>query len=426
MTRQKLPATAVAVTLALLTTGEHAIAQGASELETRLEAGAARTSGINAPLLMSSMALTPGLRYASRAFSLETKGSVWLNGQEWRIGDAMLATETRSRSWRGFRGELLASASRVIGSSADVSNQIDAGGRVHLIRERAGVWVGSGTIRPLRVATVTNASVSSGGVWTKLGSTTLHATVTNVQFTKFATNDTVSGGGSATPCPSSASTVGSPSDVGPGAAALPLSAGAASCRRQSRLTDLEGGVRWERQLIELSVRGGQRFGKSVDVAASSRTWGSAHAAIWLSNKLAAVAAGGREPAQPTRGLPARSVASLGVMLAYWPIPRGTVLVESPINLVRAFELRPAGVALQRLTARIGGVEQVEIMGDFTDWAPVPLVRRGRDHWELLIPMGAGVHHINLRIDGGKWIAPPGMPTVKDDFSGEVGVLVIKT
>ena len=40
-------------------------------------------------------------------------------------------------------------------------------------------------------------------------------------------------------------------------------------------------------------------------------------------------------------------------------------------------------------------------------------------------MAAGIHQINLRIDGGQWIAPPGMPTMKDGFNGEVGVLVIK-
>ena len=141
--------------------------------------------------------------------------------------------------------------------------------------------------------------------------------------------------------------------------------------------------------------------------------------------VAIVSAAGREPSQPTRGIPARNIYSVGLMLAHWPIPRGAVLVESPANLVKAFELRPAGVALQRLTARIGGVEKVEVMGDFSDWAPVPLVRRGRDHWELLVPMGAGVHQINMRIDGGKWIAPPGIPTIRDDFNGEVGVLVIK-
>ena len=426
MTRQKLPATAVAVSLALLATGEHAIAQGASELEMRLGAGAIRTPGVSALLPASSMAVTPGLRYANARFSLETQGSAWLNGQEWSVGDATVATNTNSRTWHGVRGELVANASRIIASPVDVSNQVDAVGRLHFIRERGGVWVGSGIIRPLRIATVANASVNSGGVWTKLGATTLRATVTNVQFTKFASRDTVSGSGAVTACSTSRSAVGATTpDFGPGASPLTLPASAPSCRRESRLTDVEGGVRWERHLLELSVRGGQRFGERVDVTPSSRTWGSAQGAIWLSSQLAAVAAGGREPAQPTRGLPARRFASLGIMLAYWPIPRGTVLVVSPVNQVHAFELRPAGVALQRLTARIGPVERVEVMGDFTDWAPVPLVRHGRDNWELLIPMSPGIHQINLRIDGGKWFAPPGVPTIKDDFSGEVGVLVIR-
>ena len=80
---------------------------------------------------------------------------------------------------------------------------------------------------------------------------------------------------------------------------------------------------------------------------------------------------------------------------------------------------------ERAEARIGGVESVEVMGDFSDWTPLPLMRRGRDHWELLVPMKAGVHQINMRIDGGQWIAPPGMPTMKDDFSGDVGVVVVK-
>ena len=427
MTRQKLPATAVAVTLALLTTGEHAIAQGTSELEMRLEAGANRIAGVSAVLPTAGMALTPGLRFANRGFSLETKGSAWLNGQEWRVGDAIVKTESRSRTWHGVRGELLANASRIMASPADVSNQVDAAGRLHFIRERGGVWVGSGIIRPLLIATVANASVNSGGVWTKLGSTTLRATVTNVLFTKFASNDTAARGGTVTACPTATSSaaVTAPGLV-PGMSALTLPTSAPSCRRESRLTDVEGDVLWEHRLLELSLRGGQRFGERVDVTPSSRTWGSAYAAIWLSSQLAAVAAGGREPAQPTRGLPARRFASLGVMLAYWPIPRGTVPVESPVNRVHAFELRPAGFALQRLTARIGSVESVEIMGDFTDWVPVPLVRRGRDHWELLIPMGPGMHQINLRIDGGKWFAPPGVPSIKDDFSGEVGVLVIKS
>ena len=126
-----------------------------------------------------------------------------------------------------------------------------------------------------------------------------------------------------------------------------------------------------------------------------------------------------------RGLPARTYGTLGLMLAYWPIPRGSIPVEPPANAIQMFDLRPAGKAVQRITVRIGHVESVDVMGDFSDWAPMPLIRRGRDLWELLLPMSAGVHQINLRIDGGQWMAPPGVPTMKDGFNGEVGVLVIK-
>jgi hypothetical protein len=423
MARQKLSATAVAASIALLTTGEHAVAQNASELEARLKAGAASSSRSDAVRPFGNMAITPSLRYASAYFTATSSASAWLVGQQWQIGDAELTTETRTRKYHGIRGELLANASRVRIGQTDLSQQLDFVGRLHLIRENGGVYLGSGAARPLRIGTVSNAYVSTGGVWTRVGPATIRASVTNWAFSKFATNDTVQSGGKVAACPVSPA---SPQAENAGAGALGLaSAGVTSCRRESRITDLEGGLRWEHRLMEVSMRGGQRFGSRLDVTKASRTWGSAQAAVWLSSQLAAIVGGGREPAQPTRGLPSRNFYSMGLMLAYWPIPRGAVLVESAASLVKAFELRPAGVALQRLTARIGGVESVEIMGDFTDWAAVPLVRRGRDQWELLLPMSTGVHQINMRIDGGKWIAPPGLPTLKDDFSGEVGVVVVK-
>jgi hypothetical protein len=425
MVRQKLPATAVAVSLALLTTGEHAVAQGATEMEARLNAGASssRSSAIRPG---DAMAVTPSLRFANRHFTATTSASARLVGQQWHLGDADLSTETSTSIFHGLRAEVLASASRIQFDQAGLSQQLDLTGRLHLIRENGGAWLGSGVVRPLRVTTVTNSHVSSGGVWTRLGPATIRASITNFAFTKFASNDTISDRGAVTACPvTPEAPIAEAPALGDPLGAISLASSPNSCRRSSRLTDLEGGLRWEHRRAEINLRGGQRFGSAVDVAPSSRNWGSVQAAVWLSSQLAAVAGGGREPAQPTRGLPARNFYSAGLMLAYWPIPRGAVLVESPANLVHAFELRPAGVALQRLTARIGGVEKVEIMGDFTDWAPLPLVRRGRDHWELLLPMSAGVHHINLRIDGGKWIAPPGIPSIRDDFNGEVGVVVIK-
>jgi len=80
--------------------------------------------------------------------------------------------------------------------------------------------------------------------------------------------------------------------------------------------------------------------------------------------------------------------------------------------------------VQKIVIRVGGVETVDVMGDFSDWSPLTLIRRGRDLWELALPLSAGVHQINVRVDGGQWVSPPGMPVMRDGFNGEVGLLVV--
>ena len=64
------------------------------------------------------------------------------------------------------------------------------------------------------------------------------------------------------------------------------------------------------------------------------------------------------------------------------------------------------------------------MGDFSDWSPLMLLRRGRDLWELSVPLSPGMHQINVRVDRGPWMAPPGMPTMRDSFGGEVGLISV--
>jgi len=422
MTVPKQHATAIAVSLALMTTGEHAIAQSAKEMEFRLEAGSL-VSDRPGRVPLDAMAISPALRYADTRMSLKTRASAWLNGQQWLLGSSEAELEVYQPLMHGIRAELVANASRVFHDPTIQNDQLDASGRLHYMRQRGGIWLGSGVARPLRASAVSNVNVSSGGVWTRVGPATLRGSVTSFFFTKVSSDSVAGEPTSCSGSLNSSTNSGSPVPAGSMSAirALP----ATGCRLESRLTDLEGSVRWEHRLLEVTMRGGRRFGTSFDATPESREWASGRVAFWLSDQVAAVAGGGREPAQPTRGLPARSFGSLGVMLAYWPIPRGVVPIETPASMVQAFELRPAGSEVQRITARIGGVETVEIMGDFSDWEPLPLIRRGRDQWELLVPMSAGIHRINLRIDRGAWIAPPGMPSVKDGFSGEVGVIVVK-
>ena len=422
MTVPKQHAAAIAVSLALCTTGEHAIAQSAPEMELRLQAGSL-VSTRQGRMPLDAMAFTPSIRYADSRVALQAQAQAWLNGQSWLLGSSAAEFQAFTPLLYGVRAEVSANASRIFFDPALQNDQLDAGGRLHYMRQRGGIWLGSGVARPLRATTVSNVNISSGGAWTRWGPATLRGSVTSFFFTKVSGVDTLA------PDPACAGSL-STSTAGTGMAAAPahlpaLDNSAAPCRHQSRLTDLEASVRWEHRLLEVTMRGGQRFGDSFDATPESRQWASGSVAVWISSQVAAVAGGGREPAQPTRGLPARTFGSLGLMLAYWPIPRGTVPVESPATLVQAFELRPAGPDLQRITVRIGGVETVEVMGSFSDWEPMPLLRRGRDTWELLIPMPSGVHQINMRIDRGQWIAPPGMPAVKDGFAGEVGVIVVK-
>lgn len=425
MTVPKQHAAAIAVSLALCTTGEHAIAQTAPEMEVRLQAGSL-VSTRPGSMPLDAMAITPGIRYADARMSVSARASAWINGQDLQLGSSDLEFEAYTPLLYGIRAEVTANASRVFFDPSMQNDQIDAAGRLHFMRQRGGVWLGSGVARPLRAATVSNVNVSSGGAWTRMGPATLRGSVTSFFFTKVFGPDTVSE--EPVGCAARQLSPASPTPSAPTAAMIATSSMKGSsvpCTHESRLTDLEASLRWEHRLLEVTVRGGHRFGDSFDATPESRQWASGQVAVWLSSQVAAVAGGGREPAQPTRGLPARSFGSLGLMLAYWPIPRGVVPVETPASLVQVFELRPAGTEVQRITARIGGVESVEVMGDFSDWEPLPLIRRGRDTWELLVPMSPGVHQINMRIDRGDWIAPPGMPARKDGFSGEVGIVVVR-
>ena len=425
MTVPKQHAAAMAMSLALCTTGEHAIAQTAPEMEVRLQAGSL-ISTRPGTMPLDAMAITPGIRYADSRMLASARASAWMNGQLWELGSSDLEFEVYTPLLYGIRAEVTANASRVFFDPAVQNDQIDAGGRLHFMRQRAGVWLGSGVARPLRAATISNVNVSSGGAWTRMGPATLRGSVTSFFFTKVFAADTVNEDPVGCAARQLSTTSSAPS-ASTAAMIAPSSMQGTSvaCTHESRLTDLEASLRWEHRLLEITVRGGHRFGDSFDATPESRQWASGQVAVWLSSQVAAVAGGGREPAQPTRGLPARSFGSLGLMLAYWPIPRGVVPVETPASLVDAFELRPAGTEVQRITARIGGVESVEVMGDFSDWEPLPLIRRGRDTWELLVPMAPGIHHINLRIDRGDWIAPPGLPAKKDGFNGEVGIVVVR-
>jgi hypothetical protein len=67
---------------------------------------------------------------------------------------------------------------------------------------------------------------------------------------------------------------------------------------------------------------------------------------------------------------------------------------------------------------------VELASDCTRWQPVTLAHERDNEWEIVLPVSAGSHLVNIRVDGGQWIAPPGLVAKMDDFAGVVGVFVV--
>jgi 1,4-alpha-glucan branching enzyme len=68
---------------------------------------------------------------------------------------------------------------------------------------------------------------------------------------------------------------------------------------------------------------------------------------------------------------------------------------------------------------------VEISGDFTNWTPLQLAPAGGGSWSTTLPIRSGKYQMNVRVDGGPWIVPPGLLSMLDEFGGTVGLLVIE-
>jgi hypothetical protein len=192
------------------------------------------------------------------------------------------------------------------------------------------------------------------------------------------------------------------------------------------MTDATLTGRWNLDRLELAGEAGHRMVGHGDMVGDSRYWASATMTMWVAPRAAILFGGGKQPSNPARGMSARTFGTLGMVLSYLSPSRSSVPLTPTTALVRTFDVRSADDGMQKITVRVGGVESVDVAGDFSDWAPLTMIRRGRDLWELTVPLAAGMHQINIRTDGGKWVAPPGLPTTRDLFSGEVGVLIIKS
>ncbi len=300
-----------------------------------------------------------------------------------------------------FRGEVASSGSFGYHQSIGSTGTVQVNGRVHAVKQGEGAWGGLGL------------------GWSALGGG-LGAGVTSAELGGWLRRQ-----------------VGSDGSLR--ATAIIRATGVADVR----YGEASAAVRWTTTRAELGLDGGVRNGDRALGSGSERSWLSADAALWIRPRLAVVAAAGNFLSDPATSAIGGRYASLGLRWALRrPAPDELPRVILPRTLGRpegtksptlptaspmaeSLLVEESGDGLVTLRFTLPAANSAQLMGDFTDWSPVPLERDREGRWSVTLSLPAGVHRVNLRTDDGPWRSPPGLTTVDDGFGGQVGLLVVR-
>ena len=176
-------------------------------------------------------------------------------------------------------------------------------------------------------------------------------------------------------------------------------------------------VAWSDGTTRLVLQIEQRFGQREFRSTAWHLEGTRRVA----SNLALFASTGQTLSALTAGLPARRYTALGVRWSPGTTPTGVRPGVRLRSMVR-FERGPD--ARTRVALRAGDAGVVEVMGDFTEWLPVPLIAEGGGWWRLPSALRPGLYRLNVRTDGGLWRTPPGLPSELDDFGSRISLLVV--
>ena len=201
-----------------------------------------------------------------------------------------------------------------------------------------------------------------------------------------------------------------------------------------RYTDGQLTLSWTRAKLDLGAVVGIRMGDQLTaLGGTARSWGSLNAVRWLGARFALVAAGGTYPIDPTQGFPGGRFVSFTIRMATrrageaqsTNVQQSETRPDSGLAVATDFETRPAAADSVTLRVVAPQARVVEITGDFTSWAPVTLQLDSTGWWTVTLPIGPGKYQMNLRLNGGEWLVPPGLLSMLDEFGGRVGLLVVE-
>lgn len=397
-----LPVALAAALLAAPTGAAHAQRRVSSSLDVGLSS-VRYADTVNA----SSAALSSGLRVETARAAGAAQGTFARTGAgAWVLQGGMDGSlYTPAAGW--LVGELAASVGGSAHQDHTRTGQTIATARAHLMHGSRGAWLGAGGGRAWDGAAWHGVALGEAGAW--------WAGAHGASLVATATPTAVDVGGT-----------------------------------MVRYADAALAARWANARAELTGSLGARIGgDTIARLGGSASWGSVAGALWIAGPLALVASGGSYPVDYTQGYPGGRFASVALRLATRPTTgaasRDSVVPAAMLALPagRPADPTPAAPTLEvspeaamRDASEGGGDRRtllvtapqaattVEISGDFTNWDPVALVRRGDGRWSVALPLPAGVHQVTVRVNGGAWRVPAGLPTMDDEFGGVAGLLVV--
>jgi hypothetical protein len=260
--------------------------------------------------------------------------------------------------------------------------------RAHLIDNGVGGWIGGGVGRTWDGATWRGVLETEAGAWLRRGDAT-----SLISVTPTVVQDTI------------------------------------------RYTDLQVALRYPTNAFELGLTAGVRGGSvGAAVGGTSRAWGSVSVVDWVASRVAIVGSAGSYPVDLTQGYPGGRFVSVALRLASRnsrTLDRASAsattstapIADPPASMT--FEVQTVRGNQRTLRVKASSARNVELNGDFTQWQPVRLARATDGSWVATLPITPGTHQITIRLDGGRWIAPPGLLTSTDEFGGVVGILAIE-
>ena len=185
--------------------------------------------------------------------------------------------------------------------------------------------------------------------------------------------------------------------------------------------DLGLGFSWARRSFAIGVAAHVAVGTDIqrfDPAANVEM------AYNLSSRVAAIAAVQSRSSLPAVGIPARHTITFGFRIDGAGAARA---LPNASRRAAASEFRAVSDTIGQisLAVRAIGATQVAVAGDFSHWVPIELQRNDDGWWRATAHASPGAHQVSIRVDAGRWTAPPGLPPVHDEFGATVGLLIVR-